>query len=166
MERTSSNGLSGKARRARTRNRAARMQARRMVSEYLEPAEVETGMGRYIPIRGRDEFLPSVVFARSTVAKRSRDAKPLDQGTGVATGVQVMHEQEGFCAVPPRASSLERTEPIRFSGLADAGRDVFDARRQLFGRPKKFRVGGFLFGCALGTMAASILLFGLHTVIR
>lgn len=166
MERTRSNGLSGKARRARTRNRAARLQARRMVSEYLEPQAVESGTDRYIPIRGREEFLPSVAFARAAVAKRSRDAKPLVQGTRAAIGVNAMHEQEVSREVPPRASSSQRTQPIRFSGLADAGRDVFDARRQLFGRPKTFRVGGFLFGCALGTMAASILLFGLHTVIR
>lgn len=59
-------GLSGKARKACYRRRAARLHSGQLIDELLEPQAADK---RYVPIRGRSDFLPSV--AQVTDVKES-----------------------------------------------------------------------------------------------
>ena len=166
-------GLDGKARRERVRNRAARLFARQLVKEYLEPDEVSPGVERYVPIRSRSEFLPSAappwivdLTTASDKPRPSEQAKQLDLPFVETNKTQVdcpvsfpsevtpdrneSHESPAVLRIPPPKRS--RQEPA-----APALRP---------GRRKPFTFGGFLLGCAMGSAAAVMMLMVAQAVVR
>ena len=161
MEETRRKGLSGKARRVRERNRAARLHARRMIQEYYEPEAKETATGRYVPIRHTTEFRPTVAISKSTRIHKSPGAMVIAKATP-RTSKKSPRRQ----SAPTRGHSDAR--PAKALRLSCTSRDGYKAtidRAAIFGRRQTFRLGGFLFGCALGTAAASVLLICVNTVI-
>ena len=159
MENTRYNGLAGKARRARDLSRASRMQAQQMIEEYLYPESDSWRPQRFIPIRGRSEFLPSAAFMSdepSTLTHRQLEL-PLSAGA--------------VASRPSRAEGApERTLPEH----------VVRSRRDSVIRPPRapfrpvqrqkqsavFTPGGFLFGCALGSAAAAVVLLVVQLAVR
>lgn len=154
-------GLSGKARKARNRRRAARLHSGQLIDEHLHPQGAATS---YIPIRGRSEFLPSVV--QVTDVKESerqlefalRRAEPSSATTKRGWRWRGKTKQKA-------GSTADRA--IRFGhGKAFDPRGFRPATGtpQLFGRG--FTARGFLMGCAMGSAAAAVLLVVVHTAIR
>ncbi len=117
-------GLSGKARRARDRNRAERLHAQQIIAEYLEPGAATPGGQHYIRFRRRNEFLPSTTLADVTVAVNSDRLQPTARS-----------------AASPVLKPPEQLKP-----------------------EQNFTIGGFLFGCAMGSAAAALVLLVAHTV--
>ena len=150
METTRRRGLSGKARRVRERNRAARLHAKRMIQEYDLPEATDPLPGRYIPIRHTTAFRPTVAISRPTKAHRALGKKKIVNATARSA-----HEDAG--SRPDKA--------LRLPCASQASYKATSARAAIFGRRQSFRLGGFLFGCALGTAAASVLLICVRTAI-
>lgn len=144
MENTRHNGLAGKARRARDLNRVTRMYAQQMIDEYLYPNSDTWRPERYIPIRGRSEFLPSAAFLNDEQAAPTQPQLELPLIAAPAaverlTGVNVADEpRRGSVIRPPR--TLSQSTPWRKQ------------------KQSPFTPGGFLFGCALGSAAAAMVL--------
>jgi hypothetical protein len=129
-------GLSGKARRNRYKGRAARMYTQQMIDEFLEEGERESQHERYIPVRGRSEFLPSAQCPGSEVREepKQRPAIRLGSPTGRTTTAPVVRP-----ARPPK-----ETEPQE---------------------PEAFTIRGFFYGCAMGSAAAAVILLLVQVVI-
>lgn len=157
MKATPNQGLCGKARRVHHRNRAARLHARQWVDEYFDRDTAEPPGHRYIPIRGRSEFLPTVARVDRSAA-RGRDGQlelPLttagradNAGRAVATAR----------TVPDRGAGPTKDVVIRFPSRSQSpvGR-AFKPPMQ-FGPRNRFTIGGFLLGCAMGSAAAAAVL--------
>ena len=144
MENTRCNGLVGKARRARNLNRVTRMYAQQMIDEYLYPESDAWQPERYIPIRSRSEFLPSAASIsdeQDASTQRQLELPMIAAGAAVerSTGVEVADEpRRDFVIRPPRTPF----QPTQW-------------RKQ---KQSPFTPGGFLFGCALGSAAAAMVL--------
>ncbi|UCC29671.1 MAG: hypothetical protein JSU86_15885 [Phycisphaerales bacterium] len=164
MQAVKHGGLSGKARQVHCRNRASRLYQQQLIHEYLEPDAVGAGRHRYIPIRGRNEFLPSV------------------GGTGVTTGRTRETQLELALTTAKKAGRGDRTadtartiprpkaEPaadrvIRFPRTARPGASPVLKLPEEFGRRERFTIGGFLIGCAMGSAAASLVLLVVHAAV-
>lgn len=155
-------GLSGKARRVRYRNRAARLHAKQLIDDYLKPRSATPHNAQYIPIRGRREFLPSIVTPGQT-ARPNRDTQltlPLE-GRDRADGPRRAAEKK-------RAAVTSKTETGPDKVIRFPHRETSAA--PLFKRPEEFRDRrgftwrGFLVGCAMGGAAAAFVLLILQTV--
>ncbi len=157
METTKHLGLSGKARRVRNRSRAARLHSNRLIQEYLLPEDDDRPADRFIPIGRRDEFFPSVVHIDAPQARLAQTASStmqLDLPVDAA-------DAERIVAGPERKPVLDAA--IRFPrGTATTAGPVFKPVG-MFEERRVFTLGGFLFGCALGSAAASFLLLVLRT---
>ena len=156
--------LYGKARRSHHRNRAVRLYARQWIDEVLAPGAEEPTSERYIPIRGRREFLPTVAQAgRSSMS--SGDAQlelPLSSTTtgGQAKRVATMADPASSSSTTP-AKDIAIRFPTR--SKSPAGR-AFKPPMQ-FNKRTQFTLGGFLLGCAMGSAAAAMLLLVGHVVV-
>lgn len=154
-------GLSGKARRVRERNRAARLNAKRMIQEYYEPEAADQTPDRSIPIRHATAFRATVAISRPTMAQRIPGKKAIVKATSRgAQGDarrQSVADRERSATQPSKALRLSCTSPASYAATS--------ARAAIFGRRQTFRLGGFLLGCVMGTAAASVLLICMHTVI-
>ena len=144
MENTRYNGLSGKARRARDLNRVTRMYAQQMIDEYLYPDSDTWRPERYVPIRSRSVFLPSVAsISDDQDASTQRQLELSLTTAGVAgvrsTGAKVADETRRDFVIRPQRI------PVQSKQL----------RKQ---KQSPFTPGGFLFGCALGSAAAAMVL--------
>ena len=159
MENTRYNGLAGKARRARDLSRASRMYAQHMIDEYMYPESDTWRPQRFIPIRGRSEFLPSAAFVReepSTLTHRQLEL-PLTAGTVAAPPSSAEPTPERTLpehVVGPRRDSVIRPPRTPFRPV----------RRRKPSSP--FTPGGFLFGCALGSAAAAVVLLVIQLAVR
>lgn len=154
-------GLSGKARRVRERNRAARLNAKRLIREYNEPEATDQAPGRYIPIRHTTAFRPTVAISKPTEVQRMPGKKAIVKATPRAA-----RENAGRQSAPTRGDSGARPgKALRLSCTSQAGYKATSARAAIFGRRRTFRLNGFLFGCALGTAATSVLLICVRTAI-
>ena len=182
MQEERNGGLTGRARRARFRTRAARLHAQCLVDEYLEPDPSEYPLSRDIPIRGRSEFLPDATTGTLTVMNRSKETYNTSQ-----LNLPLRHADGGIkktATVSPlpesREPKLKRSEDpsqtaatldeseesaIRFSKRRGPSYDLFNLRNFDARRRKRVTLGGFLTGCALGTVAAGLLLLVLRTMI-
>ena len=165
MKATQKLGLSGKARRVRDRSRAARLHSGQFIHEYLAPDDDDRYNQRFIPIGGRDEFLPSVVhlsLPQTETADTAQLELPLNSDDStepfsrhssvkpkVVKGVR-RPLRDAAIHFPPRATAT--TAPV-FTPL---GR--LETRRT-------FTLRGFLIGCALGSAAASVLLLVLQIAV-
>ena len=163
MEAIRTKGLSGKARRARERNRAARINSKRMIEDYYEPEATDQVPARNIPIRHTTAFRPTVAVSKLTRVHRMHGKKAI-----VETTTRSMQKNAGRQSAPTRGhSGSHPAKALRLSCTAEASREATSARAAIFGRRRQtFRLGGFLFGCALGTAAASVLLICVNTAIH
>lgn len=166
MERVWQGGLSGKARRVRNRSRAARLHAQQMIEEYAEPDPLAGHRDRYIPIRGRSEFLPSVAQASVPAARPDRRQMELPFTSAAKTNVTVrpatVVSPAPPCDTRPKADAVIR--PPCTAGKV--GALPFKPPEQ-FGhaRRRKYTISGFLVGCAMGSAAAAVALFVVRIVI-
>ena len=157
MENTRYNGLAGKARRARDLSRASRMYAQHMIDEYMYPESDTWRPQRFIPVRGRSEFLPSAAFVREepgTLAHRQLEL-PL---TAVAAPLPVAGP------TPERTLPEPVVEPSRDSVIRPPRTPFRPVRRRKPSSP--FTPRGFLFGCALGSAAAAVVLLVVQLAVR
>ena len=144
MENTRYNGLAGKARRARDLNRVTRMYTQQMIDEYLYPDSDTWRPERYIPIRSHSEFLPSAASnsdEQDAPTQRQLELPLTNSGTTAerSTGANVADE--------PRRSSVVRPP-----------KSYFQPKQRRKQEQAPFTPGGFLFGCALGSAAAAMVL--------
>ncbi len=161
MNETRRRGLSGKARRVRERNRAARLNAKRLIREYYEPEATDPLPGRYIPIRHTTAFRPTVAISRPTKAHRIPGKKAI-----VKAAPRTSKRDAGRQSAPTRGhSGAQPGKALRLSCTSQASYEATSARAAIFGRRRPFKLGGFLFGCALGTAAVSFLLICVRTAI-
>ncbi len=152
MQAVKHGGLSGKARRVRERNRAARLYARQLLENYLEPEGVDPGEARYIPIRGRKDFLPSIVQT-GPVETSDRDPQlhlPLDAPGRTTPARKPEGPADGVIRFP-------RTDKRSMAPLFKPPED--------FRRKPEFTWRGFLVGCAMGSAAAAFFLLIVQTVV-
>ena len=154
-------GLSGKARQVRSRHRVARLYANQLLAEYLEPhdtALVDPHGGRWIPIKRRSEFLPSIQTATHHGETSSR-RRPRGSQPGSPPAASRRHHE---CAPTESGGSGTLGPAIRFPTVLSPFPEespVAGTRRR--GSPP-FSVGGFVFGCAMGTTAALLVLLFLR----
>ena len=162
MEDTRYYGLAGKARRARDLTRATRMYSQQMIEEYLYPEPDTWRPARYIPIRGRSEFLPSAAFFSEDqdaptqgqlelpllAAGPARESAPPDQTVERSSAVKVADDPRRDSVIRPLKSPYQPTPQ----------------RKQQQQSP--FSPGGFLFGCALGSAAAAMVLLVVQFAVR
>jgi hypothetical protein len=121
-----------------------------MIDEFLEPGEDQRDTMRYIPIRGRNEFLPSVA-SLSTTGSRPDDEQ---------LELPLARAQQSACT-----DAADRI--IRFPRKDQVGQPLPIKPPEQLGRRAKrpFTVGGFLMGCAMGSAAAAVLLLLVRIVI-
>jgi len=170
-------GLGGKARRARGKSRAAKLYVRQCVDEYLRPDANDGGPAPYVPIRHSAEFSASVDVHPDN--ERRRDAQmELHLVPGRADGPSRFAQPTGKAKEPRIAAN-----PVPATST-DAGKAVASVAKlresasALFSRvglkkPQwrtksnaQITAGGFLWGCALGSAAAAMVLLVLHTALR
>jgi len=158
MENAGYNGLAGKARRARDLSRASRMHAQQIIDEYLYPESDAWRPQRFIPIRGRSEFLPSAAFIReepSTLTHRQLEL-PL---AAAAVATLPSHDE----TTPERTLPEPVVQP-RDSVIRPPRTPFRPIQRRKPSSP--FTPGGFLFGCALGSAAAAVVLLVVQLAVR
>ncbi len=166
MHPESHRGLAGKERRIRDRRRAMRLSTRQMIQEYLEPELLESQPRRHIPIRARSEFLPSVmeladVSVAAAFAHEPSDRRAEEESTATPPAIPVIKPKR----TAPPVESRERTWKdvvIRFPGRSEASTNPTKppAAPPVFQPPvdEPFRITGFLLGCAMGSVAAALVL--------
>ena len=143
-------GLSGKARKARYRHRAARLHSNHLIKEYFEPNE-SGSLVRYVPIRGRGEFLPSVAHIGTVFENNQQLELPLDR-----KGEERRASKDRSILFNPTADRAKTFDPRELEPAGD--------ERQ--GMARDFTLRGFFMGCAMGSAAAALLLLVAHTTIR
>ncbi len=156
-----SGGLSGKARRARGRYRAARLHGTQLVDEYLDEGPPLSGGNRWsgsVPIKGRAEFLPTV-----TASNRRRKKRRAARRGGSQLELPYTSGDHVLPLSQPEMQTVLGS-PIRFPLAAEARqapRDGAVTARET--PPPSFR--GFLLGCAMGTAAAVVMLLMMRTAV-
>ena len=154
-------GLSGKARKVRSRHRVARMYANQLIAEYLEPhdaAVADPCGGRCIPIKRRSEFLPSIQTATHN-GKVSRRRRPGGTRLGSAPAASRQHRE---CAPTDGGGSGALGPAIRFPTVLCPLPGESPAADPRCAASRPFAIRGFVFGCAMGTTAALLALLFLH----
>jgi len=153
MEDTRYNGLAGKARRTRDLNRVTRMYAQQMIDEYLYPDPDSGRPERYIPIRGRSEFLPSAAFI-----SEDQDAPTQRQLELPLIAAGTARENAPPYQTDERSTAVEVADEPRRDSVIRPLRAPFQPMRRRKQKQSPFTPGGFLFGCALGSAAAAMVL--------
>lgn len=169
MQAVKHGGLSGKARRVRFRDRAARRHDQLLLSEYFEPDPEALSHKRYIPVRGRCEFAPSMVQDHDELM-----APPISREAGTQLALSRAADKG-----PPSPSLTcgerreantdeqvgERDGAIRFPGAKSSAVPVPGPEVQNNGRSEELTFRGFALGCAMGSAAAAVVLLVLRTAI-
>lgn len=164
MQAVKHGGLSGKARHVHCRNRAARLYQQQLIHEYLEPDTVGAGRHRYIPIRGRNEFLPSVGVTGVPTGRTRETQLELALTTDKKAGRN--YRRADTAKTTPRPKVQPATDVvIRFPRKAKPGASPILKLPEEFGRRERFTIGGFLIGCAMGSAAASLVLLIVHAAV-
>ena len=153
MEDTRYTGLAGKARRARDLNRVTRMYTQQMIDEYLYPDPDPVRPERYIPIRGRSEFLPSAAFISEDQDAPTQRQLELPLIVAVAARESALPVQTF-----ERSTSLEVADEPRRDSVIRPLKSPFQPTPRRKQKQSPFTPGGFLFGCALGSAAAAMVL--------
>ena len=137
-----------------------------MIMEYLDPGPAGRQLqDRYIPIRGRNEFLPSVarVTASSPEPAKQQLDLPFKQDSRTDNADRPTRAKP---LTPTHDSKPAADVVIRFPSTARETVSLPLKPPQQFGRKKqKFTIGGFLVGCAMGSAAAVLALLVLQTVV-
>ncbi|MGD2110506.1 MAG: hypothetical protein PVI86_14085 [Phycisphaerae bacterium] len=147
--------LAGKARRNHRRNRASRLYARQWIDETLDTEPEDQTAERYIPIRGRREFLPTAA-ATGTSTMNARDDQlelPLS-----ATSPDKHAKRPAAELEPAPGISTESDKVISFPTRATSPAGMPFKPPVQFHRRSQFTFRGFLVGCAMGSVAAVVLL--------
>ncbi len=161
MQAVKHGGLSGKARRVRHRNRAARLHTQQMIEEYFEPGGATMTSDRYIPIRGRSDFLPSVTQHDGVLPAGADSQLELPLTTSASDKSVARPEQE-----PDTTADAAIRFPRDDRRTAEFDPHRLDPARTKGGRPAgTFTMGGFLVGCAIGSAAAALVLLVVQTAI-
>lgn len=160
-------GLAGKARRAHARSRSSRMYAQQLITEYFETDPYERRLDRTIPIRRRNDFVPSAWEggdAGLAVEKPYLAYPPLSAPVAKVEGASSGH------AMPATVALNGGVRPVGMSPSAKQKASVGRAPTSfkplaappLMGKPERrppLRLSGLLCGFAIGgAMAAAILL--------
>ena len=153
MENTRYNGLAGKARRTRDLNRATRMYAQQMIEEYLYPEPATWRPERYIPIHGRSEFLASAAFLSEDQDTPTQRQLELPM---IATGAA--RESASSDQTVERSTAVEVAEAPRRDSVIRPRKAPFQPMQRQKQKQSPFTPSGFLFGCALGSAAAAMVL--------
>jgi len=129
------------------------MYAQQLIEEYLYPEPATRRPERYIPIRSRSEFLPSAAFI-----SEDQDAptqRQLDLPLIVAGGARE-------CALPEQTveqlTAVEVADKPRRDSVIRPPKAPFQPTQRHKQKQSPFTPGGFLFGCALGSAAAAMVL--------
>ena len=177
-------GLSGKARRTHKMSRAARLHTQEMIADYLEPADWGSEQReRPIHMGRRSEFLPSIsstvddpmtVVATASPATSERPHAqlelPLAPGGGPSQAPIHATSLGDTGKAPGKPDPKASTEAaIRFApvvtspgtkarltkGTGAVDPNMFSLRKSNR-RGRHGRLGGFLYGCLMGSAAAAI----------
>jgi len=160
MKDTPRRSLAGKARRSHHRNRATRLYTRQWIDEYLDVDTEEQPSERFIPIRGRKEFLPTVAQANEPSMSNRESQLELPLSSSAASG----GARHAAASAEPAAQPPE-DRVIRFPTRAKSPAGIpFKAPVQ-FHRRSQFTIGGFLLGCAMGSAAAAMVLLVVQVVV-
>ena len=156
--------LSGKARINHKRNRAARLYADHLVEEYFEPNPVDPGHDRYIPVRGRSDFHPSVAFSQATGSAETERQLVLPL-KGKAEEGKRSKPIDTRPKTPQRETGPTADIALRFPRSRKSTASPILKPPQQFRRKEKFTIGGFLFGCVMGSAAAALVLLVVQIVV-
>lgn len=185
MTTASLGGLTGKARRVHRLDRADRAFAERLIEEYLEPDDASARMDR-VPIRGRREFLPTLVaevdMADNTTKSQlelpwdeRREETPQRGGTTHRSVVWSTDPKERSAVaqakqhVQPKTMSSGTTTDsgvLRVARQSKVRMPLAWAREPERRQPKPMNVRGFFAGCAIGGVAAALLLTVISVAVR
>lgn len=159
-------GLHGKARRARSRSRAARLHAQRSIAELDGDDKEMLFARREIPLGRRNDFFPSVVFSTST---GQDDYEWHGIGTQLQLPLSVLdvpgtgEHGGGIGQVPTRTRNPDHDSDI--IRLHRTGRTPMFKQPEQMRDPQQVTLGGFLLGCAMGTAAAGLVLVVLRATV-
>jgi hypothetical protein len=140
-----------------------RLSTRQMIQEYLEPELFESQPPRFIPIRARSEFLPSAmeladVPVAAAFAHQPYERRADEDATATPPAIPVIKPKRTARPVEPQQHSWKNVV-IRFPGRSEAPIDAPKspaAPQTDVDQP--FRMTGFLLGCAMGSVAAALVL--------
>ncbi len=165
MDTVKQQGLSGKARRVRYRNRAVRLYTQQLLDELFEPDRpYATRPSRYIPIRGREEFLPSIAHTSDVAAARTRTQLELPFPTSDRART-ALPTTDTTRAVSKRKTQEAGDMPLRFPRAEKATASPIPRASERPEVDKNFTIGGFFLGCAMGSAAAALVLLVMQTAI-
>lgn len=183
-------GLSGKARRTRDRSRGVRMQADRMIGEYLLEEQTLAPPDRPIPLGSRSEFLPTadVPEYRSFDGSDSAIGPAFGQLELTFQGGADEHKADPRESVPmtgkealakmqtpdrpganqtpstrPEPQVQDSSEPKRPAVIRPPWRR--DTTRPTQARPDRMTLGGFVTGCVVGAAGAALTVFFLEVLL-
>ena len=167
MQAMTSTGLTGKARLARERSRTTRLHVQQWIDEYVDP-DHDPGYireKRFIPIRGKREFLPSV-------------AACMVDASGLAGSQLDLPFERASCETDRDARRAARSAGSPSTDAAsDSGNQVESRSREtrppasapmggpVGKRSANLTLGGFLCGCAMGGAAAAVILLILQVTL-
>ncbi len=161
-------GLSGKARRARHKNRVARIQFQQNLEEYDTFSDDSFILEEPVPVRHRKEFLAtdesgldvSQLIDQCGIGEAfPTPAEPASLGEDRVITFSICREETPIARESnswPVPSAPKALLAGYVSPSTDRGRD----------QQTEFSLGRFLYGCALGGAAAAILLLMVHIAIR
>ena len=168
MQSVMNRGLAGRERKAHYRNRAGRLFTQMLIDEYLEPTPDEADRDRFIPIRGRSDFLPAV--ATSVLEELSHADTQLELPLTCEDDNGRHKTQDP--AKSKRNGNGKSDAVIRFRSQASRIAEETSEQSQpaesvpsTSDEKSEFTLRGFLYGCALGSGAAAVLLMGLWLIL-
>ena len=115
---------------------------------------------RYIPIRGRSEFLPTV--AQGDPSPLRSDNSQLELPLSAAASAEA-GERTAAMEQPPASPAKDVALRFPTRTRLPAGRQYKPPMR--FDNRPRFTIGGFLLGCAMGSAAAAVLLMMVRVVV-
>jgi len=166
MQRVMGRGLAGKARRSHKMNRAARLQSRQLILEYLE-AESEPDFAlrtRAIPVRGLGER------GTRTTPRFEHVAFADDPQLELPLGVSEQFAADGVCVIKarrPLGSGMghrKRTHTVQNARDIGTRRTERDDLGRSNGTEDGFSFRRFFYGCVLGGTVALILFFVVRAI--
>lgn len=146
MNGTGYRGLAGRARKTHRRNRANKEFTQLLIDDYFEPGSVDRFRDRFIPIRGRNDFLPAV------------HAASVEQAARTDTELGMPGARDAAIRYRPGDLEVVRSRP----GLSPQPQKCVKAD-DVTGK-RAFSLHGFVVGCALGGSVAAMVLLLLWTL--
>jgi hypothetical protein len=140
-----------------------------MIDEYLEPDLFESRPLRYVPIRSRSEFLPSVLYGDLVETTAGALSAPAVRGQPTPSKRKSIAVIRPLRApLPPLTAPVERPPRdgvLRFTRRVAERMGISLLEHPAPDEPTPFRVNGFLIGCAMGSLAAALVLLVVRVAI-